>query len=67
VSSHTDSVFSQSASTQSLYVYECIELALSANSEQEKSFEDTDKFATETFENKDESYTVKLFTGMEQK
>ena len=64
VGSPTDSVFSQSSSTHSLYVYECIELALSANAEQEKSIEDTEKFSTETFENKDETYPVKLFKGI---
>ena len=64
MSGHNDSLYSQSSSSQSLYVYECIELSLSANSEQEKSFEATDKFSTASFENKDETYTVKLFKGI---
>ena len=61
--SANDSVFSQSSSTHSLHVYECIELDLSANSEQEKSMENAEKFSTETFERKDETYAVKLFKG----
>ncbi|XP_028396827.1 nuclear pore complex protein Nup88-like [Dendronephthya gigantea] len=61
VSSRDESVFSQSSTKQSLYVYECMELALSANSEKEKSFEDAEKFEREAVDNKDESYTVKLF------
>ena len=62
--SANDSVFSQSSSTHSLYVYECIDLDLSANSEQEKSMENAEKFSTETFERKDETYSVKLFKGI---
>jgi hypothetical protein len=64
VESANDSVFSQSSSTHSLYVYECIDLDLSANSEQEKSMENAEKFSTETFERKDETYSVKLFKGI---
>ena len=63
VASRDDNVFSQTSCKQSLYVYECVELSLSSNSEQEKSFEEADKFSTESFENKDESYAVKLFRG----
>ena len=63
VVSRDDSVFSQTSCKQSLYVFECIELTLSANSEEEKSSEEVDKFPTETFANKDETYAVKLFKG----
>ena len=45
----------------SLFVYECMELAL--NVDKEENFDDSSKPSSESGETKEECYTVKLFHG----